>query len=141
MFAVGLNDDELYGLSPDGSGVFKWTGQGEDWTKIGGPASAIFYGGLLLATNPETGDIWRWDGTPMAWTRIGGPAKMFSVDYGCIYAISPDGSGVFMYGSHGTSGWIQIGGPADFIAANVDDVFTINPDTKDVWTNDNVCLP
>ena len=61
MFAV---DDigRLYGLSPDGSAVLRYSGTWltpRQWTKIGGAAGKIFAGGngRVFATNPQTNDL------------------------------------------------------------------------------------
>lgn len=61
MFAV---DDagRLYGLSPDGRGVFRYEGAWNaprKWTQVGGAAGKIFAAGngRLFATNPVTGDL------------------------------------------------------------------------------------
>jgi hypothetical protein len=57
MFAAGGRN--LYGLSPDGSAVFRNAGVPMEWTKIGGPAGAIYASrGCLLATNPKSHDLW-----------------------------------------------------------------------------------
>jgi len=61
MFAVD-DTGRLYGLSPDGSGVFRYEGAWntpEKWTKVGGAAGKIFAGGngRLFATNPQTNDL------------------------------------------------------------------------------------
>jgi hypothetical protein len=60
-FAV---DDEgrLYGLSPDGSGVFRYDGRWnapQEWTRVGGAAGMIFAGGKgrLFATSPQTSNL------------------------------------------------------------------------------------
>ena len=61
MFAV---DDagRLYGLSPDGSGVFRYDGSWNapiKWANVGGAAGKIFAGGngRLFATSPQTNDL------------------------------------------------------------------------------------
>jgi hypothetical protein len=46
---------------------------GNSWTKVGGPADAIYGGpsGNLYALNPDSRDIWRYDGSN--WSTIGQP--------------------------------------------------------------------
>jgi hypothetical protein len=61
MFAVD-DGGRLYGLSPDGGGVYRYDGAWNlqhKWTQIGGPAGKIFAGGQgrLFATNPQTKDL------------------------------------------------------------------------------------
>lgn len=71
MFAATTST--LYGLSPNKTAVFQWTGQGDRWQQIGGPASMIITGGdSLYATNPQTGDIYKYNGIPNSWIRVGG---------------------------------------------------------------------
>lgn len=50
----------VYGLSPGGAAVQRWTGTPNQWEPIGGAASALFAGwdGLLFALNPTTSDLW-----------------------------------------------------------------------------------
>lgn len=50
----------VYALSVDGAAVYRWSGTPNQWTKIGGAASAIVAGwdGLLFALNPTTSELW-----------------------------------------------------------------------------------
>lgn len=52
----------VYGLSPDGQSVWRWSGSPKKWTQIGGPAAALFAGwdGQLFAVSPTTGDLWHY---------------------------------------------------------------------------------
>jgi hypothetical protein len=141
---VGKN---LYGLSPDGSGVWRYTGTPMKWDKIGGPASEIYGGGSgLFATNPQTGDIYVYDLVSggivkKGWMKIGGPGKMFAVG-GVIgelaaskyylYGLSPDGKKVFQF-NFNTMKWAKIGGAASSIYAGSDKVYATNPTTGDIW--------
>jgi M6 family metalloprotease-like protein len=52
----------VYGLSPGGEAVFRWTGIPNQWEQIGNAASAIFAGwdGQLFAINPTTSDLWHY---------------------------------------------------------------------------------
>lgn len=58
----------IYGLSPGGGGVYRWTGTPNQWEHVGNAAAAIFAGwdGLLFALNPTTSDL--------MWYRPGCPA-------------------------------------------------------------------
>jgi len=103
---------KLYGIAPDGAGVWEYSGVPEVWIQIGGPAAQIYAGGFnLYATNPDTGEIYQYQ-TQLPeperdWIRIGGSARMFAVDVvGCgvpplgstdLYGIFPDGTGVWKY--------------------------------------------
>lgn len=147
MFVLD-NLGRLYGLSPDGSGVYQYTGTGDKWIQIGGPAKEI-YGDVdgVLATNPQTGDLYRYLGSPNFWRKVGGPGLTFACDAkGYLFGLSPDGSGVWRY--DGLFGppvpWIPIGGPASNLYARGFGVYATNPQTGDIhifqglpfiWTN------
>ncbi|MBI3949528.1 MAG: hypothetical protein HY314_03630 [Acidobacteria bacterium] len=137
MFAVGA--EHLYGLSPDGSGVFEFDFAVMRWTQVGGAASNIYAGGdKLYATNPQSGDIYQYNRETDQWTRIGGPGKMFAVDQvpGDLYGLSPDGSGVFKY--TGTPGhWTNMGGAAASIYAGWPNLYATSPTTFNLWRWDN----
>lgn len=143
IVAVGKN---LYGLSPDGSGVWRYTGTPMKWDKIGGPASDIYGGGSgLFATNPQTGDIQAYNLVSggiikKGWTKIGGPGKMFAVGgvkgelaaakyY--LYGLSPDGKEVFQF-NFNTHKWTKIGGAASSIYAGSDKIYATDPKTGDI---------
>src|SRR5262249_348794 len=60
MFAID-DRSRLYGLTPDGSKIFRWTGQPDNWgTPVGTtPAGKIFAGGsVLCATSPDNASLW-----------------------------------------------------------------------------------
>ncbi|TAJ45725.1 hypothetical protein [Methanofollis fontis] len=61
QFATDHNG-HVYGISPGGGAVFRWTGTPNNWEKIGGAASAIFAGwdGQLFATSPTTSELWHY---------------------------------------------------------------------------------
>ena len=88
------------------------------------PAGQIYAGGLgLFATNPTTGDLYHYLGSPFQWARVGGPGRMFAVNAGHLYGLSPDGSGVWQYTGDGTNdSWTpiltRIALPVDYIAAD-----------------------
>jgi len=136
------NDDGLYGLSPDGQGIWQFAGwqvtndKAGEWTQIGGPASAIYGGGhVLLATNPDTGDLYLYTGTPMRWLKIGGPGKDFVViNSDNIVGLSPDSNGIWLY----EGPWIQIGGPAKEIYSSTTSkgLYATNPETGDIYAYD-----
>jgi len=133
QFAFGRNG-VLYRLDPGGSGVFRYTRSSNQWTKIGGPADAIYAAGnVLYATSPGIGDLYRYNGSPSSWTKIGGPARMFAVgDDDHLYGLATDGSAVFQY--LGTPNrWMKIGGPADALYAVGDVLLATSPGSHDLW--------
>ncbi|MFI8952632.1 hypothetical protein ACIGO6_39960, partial [Streptomyces sp. NPDC053750] len=93
----------LYGLSPDRSGVWQWTGKGDRWVKVGGPAQQLHEGSVtLLATSPGSGDIHRYDTRTGRWNRIGGPGRTFTAQGGRIYGLSPDRLSMWQWTGKGT---------------------------------------
>lgn len=111
-----VTNSGLYGLRPDGSGVWHWTG-GQSWEQIGGPAGWLAGSTTtLLATSPSNGDIYRWSGSGQNWSKIGGPGADFRVSStGRIFGLTPNKSGVWLHSSGET--WVNVGGPAAAIAA------------------------
>ncbi|MCJ7443602.1 MAG: hypothetical protein MUO26_03575 [Methanotrichaceae archaeon] len=138
---IGTNDG-LFGLSPDGQGIWEYTGwqlttdTAGEWIQIGGQASAIYGGGhVLLATNPDTGDLYLYTGTPMRWLKIGGPGKNFVVtDSNSIVGLSPDSNSIWLY----EGPWRQIGGPAKEIYSSTGQhgIYATNPETGDIYKYD-----
>jgi hypothetical protein len=133
-------EGRLYGISPDGSGVYRYDGlfgPPIPWIQVGGPAANLYARGLgVYATNPDTGDIYFFHGKPFRWTRVGGPGKTFSVDVnGRLYGLSPDESGVYRYdGSFSTPAqWTQIGGAAADIYAGWGEILAKNPQTNELY--------
>ena len=134
------SEGRLYGLSPDGSGVYRYDGLFGPpiaWIQVGGPAANLYARGLgVYATNPDTGDVYFFHGKPFRWTRVGGPGKTFSVDVeGRLYGLSPDESGVWRHdGSFSTPAqWTQIGGAAADIYAGWREILATNPQTKELY--------
>src|SRR2546423_4315321 len=126
--SVVLATDRIYGLAPDGNGVYSYNGTPGSWTKIGGPALKI-YGGdsTLCATSPGTGDIYLYNGTPMSWTKIGGPGSDFIISGSQIFGVTPDGSGIWKYNGTPLS-WTQVGGPGKAFAIAGSQLYGLTPD-------------
>ncbi len=94
---VGVGET-VYGLSPDRSGVYKYQGTPEHWTKIGGPSERLIGGGSkLCALSPQNSDIWQYTGQGDEWQKIGGPGYMFVNAHDAVYGLSPDRSAVYQY--------------------------------------------
>jgi beta-fructofuranosidase len=126
------NGDNLYALSPNRDGVYRWSGTGSQWTRIGGPAGTLYGGGAgLFATNPATGDIYRYRGTPDSWERIGGPGRTFAVTSTGLYGLAPDGSAVLRWDGIADQ-WTKIGGPAGTLYGGGAGLFATNPATGDI---------
>ncbi|MFV2104888.1 hypothetical protein [Micromonospora sp. LOL_024] len=96
----------------DSTGIFEWWG-GDDWRKIGGPASSIMSGGvgLLIATSITTNEPYIYTGLPfLPWNRIGGPGDDFVITTaGYFYGQNKDG----IFAWRGNLDWIRVGGPAE----------------------------
>jgi hypothetical protein len=130
-------DGKIFGLAPDGSGVYNYDGSPESWTQVGGPATAIYGGGgVLCATNPDTGDLYRYDGAPMAWTKIGGPGESFLADSDqAIYGVSPDKSEIYRYDG-APMAWTKIGGPGKKWVTAGNKLYGLAPDGSGVYVYD-----
>jgi hypothetical protein len=121
----------LYALSPSGAGVWQYSGNGQGWQQLGGPAGVIYAGGSsLYATDPNTGNIYRYNGTPGSWSQIGGPGYTFALAGDTLYGLAPDRSMVMQFTG---SGWIQVGGPAGQVYAGGAGLFATDPNTGDIY--------
>ncbi|NEA59591.1 hypothetical protein G3I60_36900 [Streptomyces sp. SID13666] len=124
--------DELYVLRSDHSSVWRWSGDGQEWAQIGGPASAV-YAGLAgtFATHPDTGKIYKFQGA-REWIPIGEAGAAFALSGEHLYRLAPDHSAVFVWSGQGTS-WTRIGGPTRNIYAGGAGLFATNPDTGSIF--------
>ncbi|MFC0438188.1 hypothetical protein [Kutzneria buriramensis] len=124
----------IYGLAPDGSGVYSWAG-GTTWNKVGGPAAWLYGGGAgLFATNPQTGNIYRysWD-TRNDWDMVGGPGKDFAVTDDGLYGLTPSGNAVNKWAGGQT--WAQVGGPAGWLySGGSSALLATDPKSGDVFS-------
>lgn len=135
-------DEKLYGISPDGSGVWEYTGKGDVWNKIGGPAKDIYLGpakhmwlghasgNALYATNRETGELYNYGGKPEMWTKAGGPGVTFAVTGKNVYGLSPDGT---IFERDPKKGhWMPVGERAEHIFSS-NTLYAVNRDTHDLY--------
>ncbi|PEX75848.1 hypothetical protein COK36_27195 [Bacillus cereus] len=131
MFATTLH--QLFGLSVDKQGVYRYKGITDEWEQVGYPADAIFADFQnLYARNPVTGELWKFNGTPFNWTQIGGPGSMWAGTSDNLYGLSVDKQGVYRY--KGTPNeWEQVGGPAGTIFTNYYNLFATNPTTGEIY--------
>jgi len=106
----------LYGLSPNGAAVYKWSGSGSTWTPWGGPAGWLYAGGTgLLATNPANGDVYLNNDFANQWHRIGGPGANFVISSASqIFGLTPSRNAINIW--QGDS-WVTVGGPASVVVA------------------------
>lgn len=127
---TATGDDQLFALAADHSAVYRYNGQGTDWTKVGGPAETLHAGGAgLFATNPDTGKVFKYDGTPEAWSQIGEAGADFAVTGDRLYALNPDRTAVYEWSGQGTQ-WAKVGGPAKDLDAGGAGLFATAPDDK-----------
>ncbi|MFD5176258.1 tectonin domain-containing protein [Nocardia sp. NPDC058379] len=109
--SFAVTRDAVYRLAPNKQAVYRYTGSGTEWTRIGGPATKLYGGGFgLVAVNPG-GSIFRYLGSPERWERIGGPGAEFVVTRDTVYGLTPDKQAVYRYTGSGTN-WTKVGGPA-----------------------------
>ncbi|MFJ1958555.1 DNA/RNA non-specific endonuclease [Streptomyces microflavus] len=132
---TATGDDQLFALAADKSAVYRYNGQGTDWTKVGGPAESLHAGGAgFFATARGTGKVFKYDGSPDAWSHIGEAGADFAVTNDRLYALNPDRTAVYEWSGQGTD-WTKIGGPAKDLDAGGAGLFATGPDDK-VFTYD-----
>jgi hypothetical protein len=106
-----VTEDSVYGLAPNRQAVYRYTGTGTTWTRIGGPTAHIYADGggdQILATAPHTGDVYRYFATTGNWKRIGGPGGTFTItDDGVVYGLAPNRRSIWRYSGTGTS-WTKV---------------------------------
>ncbi|MEV7317341.1 tectonin domain-containing protein [Streptomyces microflavus] len=127
---TATGDDQLFALAADQSAVYRYNGQGTDWTKVGGPAESLHAGGAgLFATARDTGKVFKYDGSPDAWSHIGEAGADFAVTNDRLYALNPDRTAVYEWSRQGTD-WTKIGGPAKDLDAGGAGLFATGLDDK-----------
>lgn len=127
---TATGDDQLFALAADKSAVYRYNGQGTDWTKVGGPAESLHAGGAgLFATARDTGKIFKYDESPDAWSHIGEAGADFAVTNDRLYALNPDRTAVYEWSRQGTD-WTKIGGPAKDLDAGGAGLFATGLDDK-----------
>ncbi|MGW4894756.1 phospholipase A2 [Kitasatospora sp. NPDC004240] len=111
-FAV--TDENLYGLSPDHSGVWEWNGKdgkASGWTNVRKERTErIIAADTLFAVNPGAGTIVKHDGNGR-WSPIGRPGTAFATSGGQLYGISPDGAALYRY-TWNKDVWTSLRAPA-----------------------------
>ncbi|WCD83704.1 hypothetical protein KPP03845_100023 [Streptomyces xanthophaeus] len=127
---AATGDDQLFALAADHSAVYRWSGHGTEWTKVGGPAADLHAGGAgLFATQRETGKIYKYNGTPEQWTEIGNAGADFAVTGDHLYGLNPERTAVYEWNGNGTD-WTKIGGPAQGLEAGGAGLFATSRDGK-----------
>lgn len=126
-------DSALYGLAPNKSSVWKYTGKLDRWTKVGGPATAIFAGGGKLYGRAER-HIYRYD-SGQHWSPVDRdilPGDEFAVDQGNgeLYRLPADKQSVEKYDGNR---WVKVGGPASEIMPSFQGVIAKTPDGSAIW--------
>jgi hypothetical protein len=129
---VGTKDN-LYSLSPDKQGVFRYNGVPGSWTKVGGAAKELIGGETYLyAISPTSEDIYRYTGAGETWEKIGGPGAQFVCTKDTLYGLSPDKQGVFRY--NGIPGsWTKVGGPVKELIGGGTYLYAIFPTSEDIY--------
>jgi Tectonin domain len=142
MFAVG--DNALYGLSPDGSGVWEYVNSSIPWGPLGsptgGPVARIYTGpgANLFATDAASGNIYTYDTSQGPefgpWFQVGGPGAEFAVgsSNGMLYGLTPNRAAVWVWENAGTN-WALIGGAAGHIYAGAWGLVASDPNTQDLF--------
>ena len=99
----------LYGLATDKSGVYRFSGTPNVWTKVGGPAGTL-YGGKagLLATSPDNSNVYRYDAGSGTWSWIGASGESFVVTDTMIYRLDKGKNSVSAYPGSPSTTWIKV---------------------------------
>jgi hypothetical protein len=109
----------VYGLAADRSAVYRWSGTGTKWTKVGGPAQALFSGEIngsqpIYATSPHNAGVFAYSGTPNQWERVGGPGVQFAACSSMLLGLGSVGGTLYSYEGFATL-WQGMGAPIESI--------------------------
>ncbi|WP_051782614.1 MULTISPECIES: RNase A-like domain-containing protein [unclassified Streptomyces] len=127
---AATGDDQLFALAADRSAVYRWSGHGTEWAKIGGPAQDLYAGGAgLFATSLGSGQLSKYNGQPDSWSPVGGAGADFAVTGDHVYGLNPERTAVYEWNGTGTD-WTKIGGPAQGLEAGGAGLFATSPDGK-----------
>lgn len=109
-FAV--TDESVYGLTPDGNAIYRYTGSGTTWDWVGPGAWNIYAGGLgLFADFKDHSGIFQYLGSPDQWRRVGATGQDFAVGQFGLFGQSKDDHQVWRW--NGTPhNWSLVGGAA-----------------------------
>ncbi|MFD8637275.1 phospholipase A2 [Streptomyces sp. NPDC059533] len=120
----------LYGVSPDHSGLWQYSGQGDTWHKVGERSEHLYAGpdDAVYVTNPDDKKIFKYDG---AWTPVGGEGATFAVTDNNLYRLDPNRGAVVEYDAKKNE-WNAIGGPAENIFAS-NTLYKTVQGTGDLW--------
>ncbi|ARF83349.1 hypothetical protein ACIG0C_36460 [Kitasatospora aureofaciens] len=108
--------DHVFGVSPDHTGLYEYTGTPGVWDRVRSTGTDRIYTShsTLYATDPVTpatpGDIRQYDREHRTWTRIGGPGANFLATDTHLYGVSPDHTAIYQYTGRGDD-WTKISGP------------------------------
>jgi len=130
---VGKNDN-LFGISPNKDGVWKWEREENRWAKVGGPAHQLAMSkGTLYGISPNGHECWVYSGHGDNWSKssdhitqlIGGGNHMYGLDHqGDVFV-------------HKEGHWHKIGGPGHKFVATKDHLVGISPNKDSCWAHVN----
>ncbi|MEZ4448241.1 MAG: AbfB domain-containing protein [Nannocystaceae bacterium] len=112
----------IAGIRPDQSAIYRHDGQ--QWTKIGGPATRLIASRDELYAVVPGGDIHRYEGHGEVWTKIGDPGHAFVAGDGFVAGITPDKSAVYRWNGET---WTWIAGASEGLVAAGEDLYRISP--------------
>ncbi|MDT0615352.1 phospholipase A2 [Streptomyces lancefieldiae] len=105
-------DENVYGLSPDGSVMERDLKKGE-WNPVGDRAEHIFGSNALYAVNRDTRGLYKYAGKPHQWDSVSGPAAAFATGGHYLYRLALDRRSVQKYNGNGkTDEWLDLRAPA-----------------------------
>ncbi|MFE1444139.1 phospholipase A2 [Streptomyces sp. NPDC058739] len=110
-FAV--TDENLYGLTPDGSAVVERDPDNGQWKPVGERAEHIFSSNTLYMVARDSRDLYKYNGKPGQWHRLSGPATAFATSGDYLYRLAADRRSVQKYNGNGTTDeWLDLHAPA-----------------------------
>lgn len=109
-FAV--TDESVYGLTPDGNAIYRYSGSGTAWDWVGPGAWNIYAGGLGVFANAKSDNgLWQYLNSPGSWRRVGGVGRDFAVGQFTMFGQSRDDNQVWRWNG-APDNWSLIGGAA-----------------------------
>ncbi|WP_344071461.1 hypothetical protein [Streptomyces crystallinus] len=127
----------LYAIAPDHRSVRQWRGDGDAWSRIGGPADRILAGKAgLFAVDADSKRLLGYLGAPGKWAPVSEPAAEFAISGDQLYRIAPDHSAVQRWNGTGTT-WTTVGGPASHLYGGGAGLFATHPGDGRIYRYDS----
>ncbi len=121
----------VFATNPTSGDIYRYTGSGTDWERIGDPGAMFASTGThLFRLNPDRRAVMRWTGGAN-WERVGGPAASIYAGPAGLIGTNPDTGDVYRYTGQGEN-WEKIGGPGATFAVGTR-IAGLSPNRQAVW--------